>query len=78
MGRISKYSQIEIALYKGDEFIMSGKINKVAEAIGVQASTLYYYTMPAYLKKLTKFKKATSGQNVRRVIRLDKDDEDES
>ena len=46
MSTVSKYSLIEVAVYRGENLLHSGKINDVAKAMGVQARTVYFYLMP--------------------------------
>lgn len=77
MRGLSKHSQIEVAVYKGEDIIASGNINDCAKQLGVQAETLYFYTMPSYQRRLAKRQRPGSGENVRQVVRLDKDDEED-
>lgn len=78
---VSANSTIEIAVYQGDDFITSGNIHDVAKELGVRADTLYFYTMPTYQRRLERrrqnSKRANVSENVRRVVRLDQDDEED-
>lgn len=39
------------ALYKGDELICSGTIEKIAEYQGVKVDTIKFYSYPVYRKR---------------------------
>ena len=64
---------LQVAVYKGDDFVISGTVRLVAEKLGVRQRTIRYYLSPAYRRRLTEFKKPTSGKNVINVIRLEDD-----
>lgn len=63
---------LEVAVYKGDEFVCMGTIKECAEFMGVKKDTIRYYLRPAYSKKIAKRKKSP---NAITVIKLDDDDE---
>jgi len=68
---ISKYSQIEVAIYKGDELLATGKINDVARELGVAPGTVYFYTMPVHRRRIKKFSK--HPERLRIGVRLEDD-----
>ena len=39
------------ALYKGDEYIMTGTKQELAEYLGVKKTTIDFYICPAYARK---------------------------
>lgn len=51
------------ALYKGDDLITMGKIQKIAKELGIKESTVHHYMTPTY-------KKRTSEKYGRRLVRL--------
>lgn len=67
MGRLSRYSQIEVAVYKGDEMLCSGRITECARQLEVQPETLYFYTMPSYERRIAR---RSHSDNARRVVRI--------
>lgn len=40
------------ALYKGDTFADMGTLQEMADRRGIKPETLYYYSMPAQLKRI--------------------------
>lgn len=74
---ITKNTKMEVAVYKGEDILASGPIHDVAKELGVRPETLQFYTTPSYQRRLARRKKAGSGVNVRQVVRLDKDDEED-
>lgn len=62
-----------VAMYKGDDFLFEGTIEECAAHRNVKPETIYYYTTPAYERKLAKRK----TRNPITVIRLDDDLDDE-
>jgi hypothetical protein len=61
-------NSIEVAMYKGDEFLFAGTIKECAEHQGVNPATIRYYLTQAYANKLTKRKRS---RNPIHVICLD-------
>ena len=61
-------SEKEYALYKGDELIRTGTLQKIAEAENVQVETIRFYTTNTYKKRIAKRKNA---RNYREVVCLD-------
>lgn len=45
------------ALYKGDKFIDLGTKEYLAEKLNVTPETIYYYTTPAYRKRIKDYNK---------------------
>ncbi|MGX1195729.1 hypothetical protein [Metabacillus sp. SLBN-84] len=66
-------NMIEVAVYKGDEFVCSGTVNECAAFRNVKPDTIRYYLTAAYQRKLEKRK---GSRNPIHVIRLDGEDED--
>lgn len=58
----------EYALYKGDNLLAMGTIEEIANKIGVQKNTIYYYKTQAYQNRL-KRRNALNG-NVRALVDL--------
>lgn len=54
----------EYAVYKGDQFICIGTMEKCAEFIGVSVNTIRFYLSPAYHKRVKARKKAENYINV--------------
>lgn len=44
----------EWAVYQGDNFLFFGKTREVAERLGVSQNTVYFYSTPAYQRRLDK------------------------
>lgn len=65
---------IEVAMYKGDEFLYAGTIQEIAKRRKVRPETIRYYLSQAYANKVAKRKRS---KNPIHVIRLDGEDEDE-
>ncbi|MCM3324785.1 hypothetical protein [Cytobacillus kochii] len=63
---------IEVAMYKGDEFLSTGTIQEIAKQRKVRPETIRYYLTPAYANKLAKRK---LSWNPIHVIRLDDEEE---
>lgn len=63
---------LEVAMYKGDEFLFAGTIQECAKHRNVRPETIRYYLTPAYANKLAKRKRS---RNPIQVIRLDDADE---
>ena len=57
----------DYALYKGDMFIMIGKIKEIAEYLGVSERTVHFYATPTYMKR--------NKDNHYIVIRIEDDEE---
>ena len=57
----------DYALYKGDTFIMIGKIKEIAEYLGVSERTVHFYATPTYMKR--------NKDNHYIVIRIEDDEE---
>lgn len=49
--QIYKKEPAEYALYKGEEILIVGTIDEIAEARGVKRETLFHYGTPAYSKR---------------------------
>jgi hypothetical protein len=52
--KITPNSKIELVVYKGDEVVAVGGIHECAAKTGSTPEALYYYTMPAYYRKIEK------------------------
>lgn len=57
----------DYALYKGDTFIMIGKIKEIAKYLGVSERTVHFYSTPTYMKR--------NKDNHYIVIRIEDDEE---
>ena len=44
----------EYALYKGDELLVIGTVNEIAEEMGIAVSTVYFYKSKAYQSRSKK------------------------
>ncbi len=53
------------ALYKGEEFLTLGTIDEIASIMKVKRETIYFYTMPAYKRRIKK-----GGKNRRYLIKI--------
>lgn len=51
----------EYALYKGDQFIMIGTLQNIADELNVTRRGLYYYLSPFYAKKLANMKSTSKA-----------------
>lgn len=56
----------QVAVYKGEELLVSGTIRHCAKVLGVQSRTIYFYLMPEYKRRVER-RKNSSG-NVRSVV----------
>lgn len=52
----------EYALYKGEEILAMGTKRKIAEQLGVSASTVGYYGTPVYARR--------TSENGRRLVEI--------
>lgn len=59
----------EVVVYKGEEVIATGTIRRVAEKLGIQPASVYYYLMPAYQRKVAR-RKHSNPARVRQVVRV--------
>lgn len=55
----------EYALYKGDELLVVGTINELAEELGVKPRTVRYYGYPGYKRR--------TSEKARRLVKLEED-----
>ena len=62
-------SKKEYAVYRGDTLVAVGTSKEVAEQMGIKQKTLWWYTTPAYKKRVK------SGRNKQEVIILDDKEE---
>lgn len=62
------------AMYKGDEYIMEGTLIQLAVKRNVKLETMYYYLMPAYVRKLER--RGQQNGNVIRLVSLEGDDDE--
>lgn len=60
--------------YRGDELLAEGTVIEIAEKLGVNKTTIWWYGNNSYIKKLGKRK---MSKNARLLIRVDKDCEDD-
>lgn len=58
----------EYALYKGDELLVIGTVNEIAEEMGIAVSTVYFYKSKEYQSRS---KKEYSNRRV--LVSLDDD-----
>lgn len=58
------------ALYKGDDFLMIGTADEIAQKEGVKRKTVLYWASPAYKKKIGKSEKCKV------VIRVEEDNDE--
>lgn len=69
---VKKKKPVEVAMYKGDDFICGGTIKECAAFRGVKPDTIRYYLSQAYANKVAK----RNSKNPIQVVRVE-DDEDE-
>lgn len=50
--------QQEWALYKGEELLAMGTMREIADAVNVSEETIYFYSSPAYEKRVAKRRNA--------------------
>lgn len=46
--------RVEYALYKGEELLAIGKVDEIAEQMGVKEKTIQYYQTPTWQKRCKK------------------------
>ncbi|NIL77147.1 hypothetical protein RhoFasB10_03288 [Rhodococcus sp. B10] len=68
---MSRHSVLEVAVYDADSLVAVGKVDDVAEELGVKPETIRWYLAPTYQRRLSKRKTLTKS---RVVVRLDEDD----
>ncbi len=59
----------EVAVYDGEQLVISGTIRHCAKELGIRKETLYFYLMPSYERRLAK-RKRSDPSRVRRVVLL--------
>ena len=63
---------MEYALYKGEEILAIGTLQKIAKQMNIKVDTVKYYQTPVYKKRLANRK--CSG-NVRILVKLDNNED---
>lgn len=56
----------EYALYKGDDLIIIGTIDEIANLLNIQKESVRFYKTPTYKKRTT--------ENARRLVSLEEED----
>ncbi len=51
----------QVAVYKGDELLVTGSIVRCAAYLGVKIDTIYFYMSPAYKKRIAKRKQSLNS-----------------
>lgn len=65
---MSRPSVLEVAVYDADALVAVGKVDEVAEELGVTPKTIRWYLAPTYQRRLAKRKSLNKS---RTVVRLD-------
>lgn len=63
------------ALYKGDKFIADGTLRELAYKTNRTYDTLYFYTTPAYQRRVEYFNKVRKNKTQGRIELVDLSDE---
>lgn len=56
----------EYALYKGEELMITGTIDEIANALNIKRESVKFYKTPTYKKRTT--------ENARRLVSLEEED----
>ncbi len=56
----------EYALYKGDDLMIIGTIDEIANALNIKMESVRFYKTPTYKKRTT--------ENARRLVSLEEED----
>lgn len=60
----------EIVVYKGEDVVCQGTVRQCARHMGIKPSSMYYYLMPAYQRKVARRKRPGSGVNIITVVEV--------